>query len=70
MGNPNERPRHFAYQYIRPAFREIEITLRESRKRMDRGDYLAGLWFIYRGFQELHEAEAIVCAIERDEGKI
>jgi hypothetical protein len=54
-------------QHTRQSIRSIEGALKESRKRLDRQKPASkALWFLFRAFQELEEAELIVEAYERD----
>lgn len=50
---------------MKPAIRTIEAALKESRKRLKRGKRLTALWFLFRTFQEIEEAEVILAARER-----
>lgn len=55
-------------QYTGQSIRSIEGALKESRKRLDRRKPPSkALWFLFRAFQELEEAEVILVAYEREE---
>jgi hypothetical protein len=53
--------------YLTEAIRSAELTLKESRKRIERRSMVDALWFLWRGFQELEEIETLASAIERDD---
>jgi hypothetical protein len=56
-------------QYLNPTIRTIEATLKESKKRIPKGRRTDALWFLWRAFEELEEAEVILAAHDRAEAK-